>query len=96
MDDDAIVVKRGRGRPRKNAEPAVKRPVGRPRKWTDDERPTYKPKGPEYFKKYYINIIKPKLEKEKLEQMKQDNMVSIFAAIINAVCKYMYIVTSRI
>ncbi len=68
MTADASVVKRGRGRPRTNTELALKRPLGRPRKWTDDEKPSYKPKDAEYFKKYYINIIKPKLDKEKLDK----------------------------
>ena len=55
------------GRPRKIREFREKRPVGRPRKWTAENRPQYKPKGPEYHKKYYRNVAKPKLEAKKAE-----------------------------
>ena len=54
--------KRPRGKPRKIREFREKRPVGRPKKWTAENGPKYKPKDPEYYKKYYRNFVKPKLE----------------------------------
>ena len=59
--------KKPRGRPRKIREFREKRPVGRLRKWTAECRPKYKPKGPEYNKKYYRNVVKPKLEPKTAE-----------------------------
>ena len=59
--------KRPRWRPRKIREFREKRPVGRPRKWAAENRPKYKPKDPEYHKKYYRNVAKPKLEAKKAE-----------------------------
>ena len=59
--------KRPRGRPRKIREFREKRPAGRPRKWTAENRPKYKPKDPEYHKKYYRNVVKPKLDAKKAE-----------------------------
>ena len=70
---DAVPTKRGRGRPRKPDVPAAaKRARGRPRIWFD-ERPKYRPKDPEYFKKYYVNVVRPKLENSKVEKLKNDN-----------------------
>ena len=57
--------KRRRGRPRKIKEFREKSPVGTPRKWTAQNRPKYKPKDPEYHKKYDRNVVKPKLEAKK-------------------------------
>ena len=31
------------------------------------DRPKHKPKDPEYFKKYYIKVVKPRLEAKKAE-----------------------------
>ena len=59
--------KRPRGRPRKIREFREKRPVGRPRKWTTENRHKYKPKDPEYHKKYYHKVVSPKLEAKKAE-----------------------------
>ena len=59
--------KRPRGRPRKIREFREKRPPGRPRTWTDETSPKYKLKGPDYNKKYYRNVAKPKLEAKKAE-----------------------------
>ena len=59
--------KRPRGRPRKIREFREKRPVGRPRKWTSENGPKYKPNVPEYHKKYYRNVVKPKVEAKKAE-----------------------------
>ena len=59
--------KRPRGRPKKIREFREKRPPGRPRKWTAETRPKYKPKDPDYNKKYYRNVVKPKLEAKKAE-----------------------------
>ena len=71
---DATPIKRGRGRPRKLEVPVVaKKARGRPRIWFSDERPKYRPKDPEYFKKYYVNVVRPKLENSKVENGKNDN-----------------------
>ena len=59
--------KRPRKRPRNIREFREKRPVGRPKKWTAENGPKYKPKDPEYYKKYYRNFVKPKLEARKAE-----------------------------
>ena len=64
---EPIREKRPRGRPRQIREFREKRPPGRPRKWTDETRPKYKPKDPDYNKKYYRNVVKPKLEAKKAE-----------------------------
>ena len=70
---DAVPIKRKRGRPRNPEVPAVaKRAIGRPRIWFD-EKPKYRPKDPEYFKKYYVNVVRPKLEHSKVEKWKNDN-----------------------
>ena len=70
---DATPIKRGRGRPRKLDVPTVaKQARGRPRIWFD-ERPKYRPKDPEYFKKYYVNVVRPKLDNSKVEKWKNDN-----------------------
>ena len=70
------VVKRGRGRPRKEkpikekrppGKPKKfgpmkeKRPVGRPRTWAAENRPKYKPKDHDYHKKYYRNGAQAKV-----------------------------------
>ena len=59
--------KRPRGRPKKIREFREKRPPGRPRKWTAEARPKHKPKAPDYNKKYYRNVVKPKLEAKNAE-----------------------------
>ena len=59
--------KRPRGRPRKIREFREKGPVGRPKKWTAENRLKYNPKDVEYHKKYYRNVVKPKLEAKKAE-----------------------------
>ena len=53
------------GRPRKIREPKKKRPPGRPKQWKEEDiagRPKCKPKDPEHFNKYCINVVKPRLE----------------------------------
>ena len=67
--------KRPRGRPKKIREFREKRPPGRPRKWTVDTRPKYKPKDPDYNKKYYRNVVKPKLEAKKAERVTRSHLM---------------------
>ena len=62
--------KRPRGRPRQIREFSDKRPVGRPRKWTAEniaDRPQYKPKDYEYYRKCDLNVVKPRLEAKTAE-----------------------------
>jgi hypothetical protein len=47
---DAVTIRRGRGRPRK---------------WLN-EKPKYRPKDPEYYKKYDVNVVRPKLDISKV------------------------------
>ena len=63
---DVSATKLPRGRPRKLEPPAVKRPRGKSRD-AFGEKPKYRPKDPEYLEKYYIDVIKPKLESSKDE-----------------------------
>ena len=67
--------KRPRGRPKKIRECREKRPPGRPRKWTAETRPKYKPKDPDYNKKYYRNVVKPKLEAKKAERVTRSHLM---------------------
>jgi hypothetical protein len=75
------VVKRPRGRPKKEKEvqPKEKRPQGRPRKNKPPKEPQprgrpriyevgtiLKPKDPDYFKKYYENVVKEKRNARRL------------------------------
>ena len=70
---DAVPIKRGRGIPKKPEVPVVaKRSRCRPCIWFG-ERPKYRPKDPEYYKKYYVNVIRPRLENSKVEKLKNDN-----------------------
>ena len=60
------------GRPRQIRGPKEKRPPGIPKTWTEEhmaDRPKHKPKDPEYFKIYYVNVIKPKLEARQVEEL---------------------------
>ena len=67
---DAVPIRRSRGSPKKPEVPAVaKQPRGRPRIWFGDERPKYRPKDPEYAKKYYMNVVKPKSTNSKNENL---------------------------
>ena len=72
--------KRPRGRPRKIKEFREKRPVGRPRKWTPEniaDRPKYKPKDPDDYKKYYHKVIKPRLKAKKAEELEKHTTLTM-------------------
>ena len=61
--------KRPIGRPGKIREPKEKRPPGRPKQWAEEniaDRHEYKPKDPDYVKKYKVNVLKPKLQARKV------------------------------
>ena len=42
------------------------------------DRPNYKPKDPDYFKKYYMNVVRPKVGGEP-EPRKSDGLRSKYA-----------------
>ena len=59
--------KRGK-KPKPKTEPVERRPRGRPRIYS--EGTNGKPKDIDYFKKYYINVTKPKREALKTKTLK--------------------------
>jgi len=59
VKEKPLIERRGRPKGRTPKKPA-ENPVGRPRIYPVGEEPKY-PIDPDYFKKYYQNILKPKL-----------------------------------
>ena len=58
IQDDEVVIKRGRGRPKSEPKEIIKerKPMGRPR--IENPCQPGRPKDPEYFKNYYHDKIK--------------------------------------
>ena len=59
VKEKPLIERRGRPKGRAPKKPA-ENPVGRPRIYPVGESPKF-PKDPEYFKKYYQNVLTPKL-----------------------------------
>ena len=56
--------------------------------WVEEnmaDSPKYKPKDPEYFKKYYVNIIKPKLEAGKAEEVHDHISLPMLTVLLGTV-----------
>ena len=46
------------------------------------DRPTCEPKDPEYFKKYYINVVKPKVEARQAEELNNHIPLPMLTALL--------------